>query len=93
MKPDGAIAELVHATKQVVDTNHEIIRLLRAGMQQEFKLPELQKRWNISRARLLPILQREAGYVAHTGEKPTVNIAHVLRIDRLIEETHGLVSP
>lgn len=90
MGSDNAMAVLIHATKQVVDTNHEIIRMLRMGMQQEFKLPELQKRWGLGRNRLLQVLRLHAGYEAKTGQKPTINIEHVLRIDRLLKETHGI---
>lgn len=90
MSTDGATAELIHYTKQVVETNHEIIRMLRLEMKQEFKLPELQKRWGLGRARLLQLLRRQTGYAAGPGEKPTVNIADVLRIDRLIKDTHGI---
>lgn len=90
MRTDAATAELIHYTKQVVETNHEIIRMLRIEMKQEFKLPELQKRWGLGRSRLLRLLRRQTGYSAGSGQKPTVNIADVLRIDRLVKDSHGI---
>lgn len=80
-----ATAELLHAIKQLVDTNHEVARLHRASLPQWFWGQDLETRWAMGHHELTDLLRRELGYQGKQGQRIRVALNDVLRLDVVVE--------
>ncbi len=83
--PAHAHAEYVHALKQVIQTNHEIARMVKASLKQWYSGPELRDRWNLSEAELTALLREEIKYVGGSGKRISVEVSDVLHLDDAVK--------
>lgn len=78
------LSELNFTLRQVVNTNHELIRAHRANLDQWYDLKALTGRWCMGRDQVIDWLKREAGYVPASGQPVRIHLDHVLKIDELL---------
>ena len=87
--PPALIAELNHTMRQVVDTNHQLIRAQLSSLPQWYESKQLQERWCMGRHQLVALLEREISYQGRGGKPIRVHVDDVLRIDNVLRAIRG----